>query len=165
MTTYHKFTGRCSYPQLLTLNRFKKYSVNFYPSAEDRKTIKALGTKLTLKEDDGEKSGVEGFYYSLANDPVKSFGKPLLIFDAAGNPWPKDTLIGNGSVITVDFLVYEGNHPEHGKYKGHRLLEVTVLEHIPYTRPEREPAQAVEEVPVEPAVEAPKTKKPPFRSK
>ena len=160
-TTYHKFTGKCAWAHILGLNKFKKNSIQFYPDDKTRKEIKALGTRLGIKEDDGEKSGLEGFYYTFTRDPEKSFGKPLVVVDAEGKPWDSNKLIGNGSTVEAEISVYPFNHPEYGQGLGHRLMSVRILEYIPYVRPTEVVAQPDDEKPVEIPVEeeAPKKKR------
>ena len=56
-------------------------------------------------------------------------GKPFKIVDRAGNPWPQDKLIGNGSVMNVKCDVSEvvGS----GAMKA-KAFAFQVFEHVPY---------------------------------
>jgi len=56
------------------------------------------------------------------------FNQPPLVVDLAGNEWPEDKLIGNGSTLDVKFAIVKG------KYTGVYIRKITVLDHVPYER-------------------------------
>lgn len=141
MTTYHTFEGKCKWAQIYKPDKYEKLSIQFFPTEEDRKAIKALGTRLTLKEDD------DGFFYSFRRDPARARG-PLKITGPDGQPFTK--LIGNGSKVKVDIEVYDFNHPQHGAGKGHRLNAVQVLDLVEYVKPEVNAGADPDQPPVEP---------------
>lgn len=57
---------------------------------------------------------------------------PPEVQDARGNPWPRDLLIGNGSVGRVAFNMYGWNNEEAGLGVSLDLRGVRVLEHVRY---------------------------------
>ena len=62
--------------------------------------------------------------------------RPITVVDAAGNTWPQDKLIGNGSKVDVKFIVMDFGK---GKFPGVYIRAVRVLEHVPYEVQEFEP--------------------------
>lgn len=52
--------------------------------------------------------------------------------DAQGQPWPKDKLIGNGSVGKVAFTMYAWNNTDGGLGVSLDLKAVRILEHVPF---------------------------------
>ncbi len=70
--------------------------------------------------------------------------KPITVNGPDGKPWDQTVLIGNGSKVEVIFSVFEvptfGNNPAHNSVA---ILEVKVLEHVPYVKPEKAQSSAV----------------------
>jgi hypothetical protein len=60
--------------------------------------------------------------------------KPIQVVDIDGKPWDKNVLIGNNSVVEVEFRTFTvakfKNYPEHQR---DAVLKVRVLTHVPYT--------------------------------
>lgn len=75
---------------------------------------------------------------------------PIRVVDAAGNDWPEDKLIGNGSVVDVKFTVVDYGK---GKKKGVYISSVRVLDLVPYSKTEFAPLDEDDEF-YEAAVEA-----------
>lgn len=69
-------------------------------------------------------------------------GQPKVL-DADGNEWP-DVVIGNGSLVEAEYCTYKA-----GKFSGHRLESVKILEHVPYERDEDGNEKAGEDPKVE----------------
>lgn len=110
--------------------KFKKWTLNFYPTAEDRKTISGLKLRGGVKEDE------DGLYYIFgrrADDQRNPGG--IIVVDAAGNPFTK--LIGNGSTVEVTLQVY-GWDNEFGKGTGVRIVRIRVIDWVEYKRPEQD---------------------------
>lgn len=129
------FTGKVKWAQVLKPNKFDKYSLQFYPSEEDRRAIKATGTRVGIKEDE------DGFFYTFRRDPTSKFsgGAPTV----TGN---NGKLIGNGSVCEIELEIYDFKN-DFGEGKGTRLNSVKVLELVEYNPDAPKQAQ---ELPVDP---------------
>lgn len=61
---------------------------------------------------------------------------PPIVQDAAGNPWPKDVLVGNGSSGKIAFSAWTWNNPEAGKGISLNLEAVRVLHLVEYAPPD-----------------------------
>jgi hypothetical protein len=150
----HTYVGKVAWAhRLLEVDpKYKKYSVDFFCTDADRKAIKALGTRLTLKENDS------GFFYTFGRNPDswRSPGPPLVV-DANDQPWPKDKAIGNGSTLEITIATYDWKSPTHGEGKGHYVVKAKVLEHVVYEKPNAPAAPAAQE---EPPVVVPETPQP-----
>jgi hypothetical protein len=57
---------------------------------------------------------------------------PPSVEDAAGQPWPANVMIGNGSFGRIAFSVYAWDNPAGGKGISLNLLGVRLLRHVPY---------------------------------
>jgi hypothetical protein len=57
---------------------------------------------------------------------------PPHVEDAQGRPWPREMLIGNGSVGRVAFTMYAWANVEGGLGVSLDLKAVRILEHVPY---------------------------------
>lgn len=131
----YKFSGKAAYVskngKQFRPDEPEVFTMRLYPeTAADRKAIKATGVKNEIKEDDGAKSGVEGFYYTLrANEAYP-------IVDTEGNEL--DKLVGNGSDVTVSLEVETFNSPKFGPQARSKLVEVMVTNLIEYIPPETE---------------------------
>ena len=60
---------------------------------------------------------------------------PPVVQDAAGNPWPKDVLIGNGSTGRIAYDVWDWNSEEGGKGISLNLGGVRILHLVEYQTP------------------------------
>jgi len=89
------------------------------------------------------------------NFKQKAIGKPkneepfpisIDVFDAKINPWPKDVLIGNGSLVKVAFTLYSWNSAaQNGVGVTLQLKAVQVVNHIPYEHETRDYGFQLEE--------------------
>lgn len=130
-----KFKGKFAYVSKNSFT-FKNgdtvWTMNFYPpTAADRKAIKATGIKNDVKEDDGEKSGIEGLYYVFRSK------EQYPIVDSNGTPLEK--LVGNGSEGEITLEVETFVSPKHGPQARSKLLAVKVenlIEYVPEEKPE-----------------------------
>lgn len=95
-----------------------------------KKIIEAGIPKSKIKEsEDGSYK-----YISFKRNAVKSDGedsKPIRIVDAKKAAWDGKTLIGNGSVVNVSWLVNETEY-NGKKFKKPGILAVQVVELVPY---------------------------------
>lgn len=101
--------------------------------------------KIDLIVDDKEKERLEGLglkgkatdanRFTFKQKAVRKDGtenRPPNVVDAGKNPWPDDTLIGNGSKVKVAFTTYEHQmSKQYGLGKG--LNAVQVLDLVPYS--------------------------------
>lgn len=74
---------------------------------------------------------------SIGNDGKEFAGGMPAVFDEAGNPWDREKLIGNNSIVRANYITYDTDTG-----KGHRLESIVVMKHIPYVNQEaREQAE------------------------
>jgi hypothetical protein len=103
------------------------FSLNFYPKdAKVRKDLVATGIRNKMREDDGEKSGVEGFFFTLRSNV------PFLVYDTAGNK--VEGYVGNGSDVVIKLAVEIFDSTQHGEVVRSTVEGVTVhnlIEYVP----------------------------------
>lgn len=143
-TKYLKFKGLAAWCRLYPgqeddFRDEKKYKMNFYPSKEVDQQIKEAGIQTRPKEDDGEKSGVAGRYYTFKRELEREFSgvvqqlEPVKVYDKDGKLYlDNKPSIGNGSLVEVTLEVYETKRFG----KGCRLNSVRILDLIEYVRPD-----------------------------
>lgn len=115
------------------------WKLNCYVDKETKKAIKATGSKAQVKDDDGDRSGVEGEYFTFRrNTEMKKRGKivkldPPEVYSPDGElltEYPDG--LGNGTTIEFEIEVYDA-----GKFgKGTRLNKVRLIDIIEYVAPE-----------------------------
>ncbi len=93
---------------------------------------------FTLDKD----SGVHCFKYRQSAIGRPKNGEPFNIsidvFDARMNPWPRDVLIGNGSIIKVCFTLWPWNVSARGGVGVTlRPKAVQIINHVPYEPEEK----------------------------
>lgn len=122
------FTGKFKWAKLQSPDqKYSTYSLQFYPkSDEDRRAIKATGTKCNAKEDD------DGWFYTFRNPE-----KPEVI-DNKGEV--VTALVGNGSEGSIKILVESFESPKWGKVVRTRLLGVKLDKLIEYVPEKKEAA-------------------------
>lgn len=133
-TQMHTLSGKLKWTQNLTkpdeFRGSKNYKVNLYDV--DEAQWKNIGVQTRPKTDK------EGHTLYLLKRPdskvikgeLVNFG-PIKVVDEDGNEIGSDTLIGNGTEATVEFITYD---TEMGK--GHRVEKVVInnlIEYIPQT--------------------------------
>ena len=94
------------------------------------KELKAAGIADRVKTKENYLEGAP--YLTFKQAELKRDGspnKPIEIVDILGKPWNQDTLIGNGSVVDVKFVVMDFGP---GKKKGVYIRGVRVLDLVPY---------------------------------
>lgn len=110
-----------------------RYSTRLYLDAANKAIFQSLRLKNKIKEDE------DGEYVTLRrdHDPKEFKGKviykggPPKIYDAEGNRWPEDTMIGNGSVLSVKLSVYNTKMGP-----ASRVEKVRVDELVEYNKPD-----------------------------
>lgn len=129
-------SGTCKWAKLNKKNYDKKYScyvMDFYPTAESFELFKELELELKVREDE------DGTFVKLRRDSVRvnknskeiTEVDPPLLLDHDNNPMDQETLIGNGSKVTVKIDTFPT-----AKGNGHRLVAVRVDELVVYDEPE-----------------------------
>lgn len=91
----------------------------------------------TYKDESGEETDLWQFSFKR-NVTTKAGAElpPPVVTDAAGNRWPQDVLIGNGSSGKVAFSVWSWNNPEAGKGISLNLEAARVLFLVEYAPPD-----------------------------
>ena len=115
------------------------WKLSFYVDKATKKAIKDTGSKAQAKDDDGDRSGVEGEYFTFRrNTEMKKRGKTVKleapqVFSPEGDlyeEYPQG--LGNGSTCEIEIEVYDA-----GKFgKGTRLNKVKILDIVEYVAPE-----------------------------
>ena len=114
-------------------NQDDKFSLDLVP--EDVSIFEKYDIKVKEPKDDGAHTGDFVSLWTYAKLFESEELKDLEVFDAGLNPWDPKKLIGNGSLIMVEF------RPKDWEYKGKtgtraELLRIQVLKHVPYMRNE-----------------------------
>lgn len=109
-------------------NQDGKFSLDITPTnQEGYDAFTKFGIEAKSKEDS------RGQFFSLWQYGTGMEGEPrkMEVYDAAMNPWDPSKLIGNGSLIKIEFK------PKEWEYKGKtgmrgELLRLQVLKHVAY---------------------------------
>lgn len=102
--------------------------------AIDEATRKALA-KAGLGDRVKNKGDDRGDFIQFKRKSVKADGepaKPIAIVDSKGQPWDDKTLIGNGSIVNVKFIINEITMQNGRKILKPNILKMQVWEHVPY---------------------------------
>lgn len=136
-TTTLVFRGKASYAKILgdPVPNFNKDGMEWKMDLEllDKGSVdkmNELGVGDRVKNKEGYLDGAPHLSFKQAE--LTKQGKPnkkVAVVDAAGNPWPEDRLIGNGSIVEVRFVVMDFGP---NKYKGVYMRSVRVLDLVPY---------------------------------
>lgn len=102
-------------------------------------TLKQAGLGGKIKDKGGER----GPYISLTRNKIKKGGRnagqensKIPVYGPDGQSFEQS--IGNGSLVEVSFNIFEvANFKKAGTHLKPAILSVKVLDHIPYTNPER----------------------------
>lgn len=135
----YEFSGRAGYVsrsgRVFKEGEAPVWTLRLYPrTAADRAAIRATGVKNKAQEDDGSKSGVEGWYFTFRSKAEYP------IVDAAGQPVEK--LVGNGSEITVFLEVETFMSQKFGQQARSSVVKVRVDNLIEYVPPTETADQA-----------------------
>lgn len=136
-TEYYNIVGKCAWAKNLfvpDVSKYgKKWSLDVYPDPDGLEVYKETGMQLKpIKKPyfDGEVG------YKFRRDVEKRINGEMQQFDPPtvknkdGTDWPDNVSIGNGTVVEANIAVYDTVMG-----KGHRLMGVTILEHVPYDAP------------------------------
>lgn len=160
-TQYLKLQGMIEWAQNLFIpdeyNGAKRYTCSFYPDDEARAKIKASGLSLQYKNNSKNFPGHE--YIRPRRDLQKMIKGSIVEFDRPeillkdNTVAPSDIRIGNGSKVELEISVFDA-----GRYKGHRLDRVRILDLVEYEKPVA--AGVTEAAKSEPSVKVTKPKLP-----
>ena len=140
------FTGKIYWVQAVDLNKFGKWSVQFYPESQSLEKIRDLqgrkGLRNLLKRNDN------GDYLQISRPPQIEFSKgvftpvtPPKIRDKDKNPFD-GRIIGDGSDAIVTCEQYEFKIPNSERRAvALRLYGLTVLDLVPKAAPEVAPQE------------------------
>lgn len=130
-------------PRKNNFDDYREWTIDVSPDEDGLKLFKSLGIMDRLKDPrDGE---TRGRFITLKQRELRADGRrndPIKVVNAAGEPWPEDILIGNGSTIDVKFNVKDYGK---GKRKGVYIQAIRVLELVPFERVEFAPLSADDE--------------------
>lgn len=125
----------------------KEWTIDLILDAAGVAALKKLGLGKKVREsDDGEP------FIKFERASHKKWGpeqgapnKPISVVDEFGEEWDQTQLIGNGSVVEVDFTTYESTW-NGKKFIKPAILSVKVLTHIPYEAKEKQESVVLNEV-------------------
>jgi hypothetical protein len=142
MTVYLKLNGKVEWAQNLFIpdeySGAKRWTCLFFPDPESKKKIQESGLRLEFKTNSRSFPGEE--YIRPRRDCMKVIkGKtvefePPRILNKDGTP--SSERIGNGTKVQMTLSVFDA-----GRFKGHRLEEVRILDLVTYERPEENTAE------------------------
>lgn len=137
-TIYLKLQGKIEWAQNLFVpdeyNGAKRYTCSFYPDDNAKKVLKSSGLTLQYKSNSKNFPGEE--YIRPRRDLQKLIKGDVVMFDRPEILNKDRTLadpnikIGNGSKVEIEIAVFDA-----GRFKGHRLERVRILELIEYEKP------------------------------
>jgi len=140
-TQYLKVTGKIEWAHKLFIpdeyNGAKRYICSFFPDKESKQKIKDSGLKLVYKSNSKNFPGEE--YVSPRRDLQKlikgeivEFGRPRIVNKDYSDIDP-NVRIGAGTQVEMTIAVYDA-----GRYKGHRLETVRILDLVTYEKEQTE---------------------------
>lgn len=106
----------------------REWTIDLTPDADGLALLKELGVDKRLKNKDDERKDFIQFRQKEKRLDG-SFNKPINVTDSRENPWPRDRLIGNGTVVDLKF---EFKDYGVGKQPGLYPQAVRVLEYKEY---------------------------------
>lgn len=130
----HTVRGTAMYAKVLgapVYNKFAKdneWTIDLVISNDTTKEIKGLGIGDRVKKKEGFADGKPYLHFKQKELTAKgNKNEPIKVTDIFGNPWPDDKLIGNGSVIDIQFALvpYEAT-------TGVYPRTIRILDHVPY---------------------------------
>ena len=111
----------------------EKFILQMYPDAKSKLVLKEAGYRGKWHEDeDGDWTKFSRDNKKTFADRVEEFGPPK-VSDSNGKEWDSGVSIGNGSVCSAQLEVFPSKYGV-----GSRLMEVRVLEHVPYEKVDTE---------------------------
>lgn len=150
-TKYIKLRGYVIFPMLYKPDEYmdsRFWKVSFQPE-NDAELVKLhkSGIKLKARKDDKGHFERDKEYYIFKRPCMKMIkgeevdfmppwvkdrdGKFLVSYDEDGNRVGEPVLVGNGSLVEMEVVVYDA-----GKFKGSRFNGLRLIDHIEYVPPE-----------------------------
>jgi hypothetical protein len=108
----------------------REWTIDLTPDEDGLAKLKELGIEDRLKNKDDDRGDFIQFR-QREKRMDGSLNKRINVVDAAGEAWPQDKLIGNGSVVDVRFDYRDYGA---GKKPGVYPQAIRVLEHAEYQR-------------------------------
>ena len=138
------FTGKVRFVQAVDLNKFGKWSIQFYPdtdSLEHLRDLQAQGIKNVMKKDE------EGYNIQISRPPSIEFQKGVATPVTAPKVRDKDKnpidgrSVGDGSdaIVTVELYSYKVPNSER-RGKAIRFYGLTINELVPKAVAEADPS-------------------------
>lgn len=173
-TNYYTVKGRVKWAKVYEPDEYagaKRFMLNFYPfDGKEWEKIQKSGLQSTVKEDTDGKyvvlrrpaqkligenlvvfsppeitGAVKVSYVDKEGNKVRSYNKGEKTVERQGDPIP----IGNGSVVLVNFCVYDTRQGKGGRLENINVLDLVVFEPNADKANEAEVDAQEEEVPVD----------------
>lgn len=129
-------SGTCKYLKYLEVDKYEHYTVNLYMDDKSWDKFNESGSQLKIREDeDGKFVTFKRKAYRDTDEGRIDMGRPVY-YDSDGNVVEDESLVGNGSKITIMVRVYPtsmGVGTDWIKFRVDELVEygkVTVDEDI-----------------------------------
>lgn len=124
------FIGEDNYD---TYGSSKHWKLNVYLDKVQAERLKASGSQVRMKQDDGSKTGIEGRYWTFRREVERDFGRgngleKLTPVEVTYDGKPFTGLIAHGSVCEVEIELY----PTKNWGYGTRLRKVNIIDLIEY---------------------------------
>lgn len=113
-----------------------EWSIDVFINEKTKQDLLAAGCDESYIKNKGDGDFVQFKRRSITRTGEPA--KPIVVLDRSKNPWPVDTLIGNGSVVNVKFLLNEITHAGKQKMKP-SVLAIQVWELHEYVGGEQFP--------------------------
>lgn len=126
-----KITGK---PQPGYDKRQLEWSFDIGLTPEAKTKVQELGVAEYIRPAEGKngKVHIAGEHMKFKRREINADGsqaKPFRVVDSAGNPWPEDKRIGNGSIVNVKFAV---NEKRDGSGLKPSAIAIQVWEYKPF---------------------------------
>lgn len=108
----------------------RQWAFEFEP--EDTEFLKEAGLLDRLKDKEDAKNPDKGEFLVLKKPELNRDGEknePIRVYDADGEPWPEDKLIGNGSKADVKLRIVDWGR---GKRKSIYTTAIRITDLVPY---------------------------------
>lgn len=105
----------------------KEWSIDVSLDEAGVQAFKDAGVAKRIKNKDDDRGDFVTFKRKEYKFDGETKNEPIRIVDAKKNPWPQDTLIGNGSKVNINYSINEtryGLHPT--------LLAIQVVDLVEY---------------------------------
>lgn len=150
-TEFYEFSGKGSWFKIVNPDsEYNCWSVKLHFDEKSLELFRWLQQKHGEVEGilNEVKEDVDGPYHVFKRPTVRDFGKgleqllPPMLLDDKGDPWDKKVGIGNGTDISLKVECYQYSNRRTKKVgRAIRLVEVKILNLVPYTRKDFTPEQ------------------------